>query len=53
MRHLHEVEVPAGGEVSFEPGALHVMPIGLMQPLVGGESFRPSPWDSTRRERSR
>ncbi|MDD9981932.1 MAG: copper chaperone PCu(A)C [Gammaproteobacteria bacterium] len=38
MRHLHEVEVPAGGEVSFEPGGLHVMLIGL-KPLVDGESF--------------
>ena len=39
MRHLHELEVPAGGEVSFEPGGLHVMLIGLKQPLVDGESF--------------
>lgn len=39
MRHLHEVEVPAGGEVSFEPGGLHVMLIGLKQPLTAGESY--------------
>ena len=39
MRHVHSVEVPAGGSVSFEPGGLHVMLIGLKQPLVGGESF--------------
>jgi copper(I)-binding protein len=39
MRHVHSVEVPAGGSVSFEPGGLHVMLIGLKQPLVDGESF--------------
>ena len=39
MRHLREVEVPAGGEVSFEPGGLHVMLIGLKQPLKAGESY--------------
>ena len=39
MRHLHEVEVPAGGEISFEPGGLHVMLIGLKQPLKAGESY--------------
>ena len=39
MRHVHEVEVPAGEAISLEPGGLHVMLIGLKQPLVDGESF--------------
>ena len=39
MRHLHSVEVPAQGGVSFEPGGLHVMLFGLKEPLVAGESF--------------
>ena len=39
MRHVHSVEVPAHGTVSFEPGALHVMLFGLREPLVGGKRF--------------
>ena len=39
MRHVHSVEVPAQGGVSFEPGGLHVMLMGLKEPLVAGESF--------------
>ena len=39
MRHVHSVEVPAQGAVSFEPGGLHVMLIGLKEPLVAGGSF--------------
>lgn len=39
MRHLQSVEVPAQGGVSFEPGGLHVMLVGLKEPLVAGESF--------------
>lgn len=39
MRRVHSVEVPARGAVSFEPGGLHVMLIGLKKALVGGESF--------------
>ena len=39
MRHVHWVDVPARGTVSFEPGGLHVMLIGLQQALVDGESF--------------
>ena len=39
MRHVHMVEVPAQGAVSFEPGGLHVMLIGLKEPLVAGKSF--------------
>ena len=39
MRHLHSVEVPAHGAVSFEPGGLHLMLIGLKEPLVAGKGF--------------
>ena len=39
MRHVHSVEVPARGAVSFEPGRMHVMLIGLKEPLVAGKSF--------------
>ena len=39
MRHLPAIEVPARGELEFEPGARHVMLIGLEEALVAGESF--------------
>lgn len=33
------IEVPAGGKVTFKPGGLHVMFIGLHKPLKKGQSF--------------
>lgn len=39
MRHVDAVDLPAHGEAVFEPGGLHVMLIGLRQPLVEGEHF--------------
>ena len=39
MRHLPSVEVPAHGDLVFEPGDRHVMMIGLEEPLMAGESF--------------
>ena len=39
MRHLPSLEVPAHGDVVFEPGDRHVMLIGLKEALVAGESF--------------
>ena len=39
MRHLHFLEVPAQGSVAFEPGGLHLMLIGLKEPLVAGKGF--------------
>lgn len=36
MRQLQRVELPAGGTVRFEPGALHLMLVGLKQPLAEG-----------------
>lgn len=39
MRPVEAVPLPAGALVEFAPGGLHVMLIGLQQPLVAGESF--------------
>ena len=39
MRQVASVEVPASGGVSFEPGGLHVMLLGLDRPLIAGESY--------------
>lgn len=33
------IEIPAGGEVTLQPGGLHVMLIGLWGPLVEGQTF--------------
>ncbi len=39
MQPVSSVEVPAGGQVTFEPGGLHVMLIGLKQDLEAGGRF--------------
>lgn len=39
MEEVPSVEVPAQGEVRFQPGGLHVMLFGLKQPLKAGEHF--------------
>jgi copper(I)-binding protein len=39
MRALEGVSCPAGVTVKSEPGALHVMLIGLQHPLVAGTEF--------------
>lgn len=40
MRHVKDgVEVPAGGMVTFKPGGLHIMFIGLHKPLKQGTRF--------------
>ena len=40
MRHLNDgVEIQPGGEVGFAPGGLHLMLVGLTDPLVEGQSF--------------
>jgi len=39
MRPVEHVEVEPGSKITFEPGGLHVMLIGLREPLVAGESF--------------
>ena len=39
MQHLPEgIPVPAGETVALEPGGLHVMCIGVVSPLVSGET---------------
>jgi copper(I)-binding protein len=37
MRQVDKIEVPAGGETVLKPGGLHVMLIGLKQPLDQGQ----------------
>jgi periplasmic copper chaperone A len=39
MRPVEVLEVPAHGEAVLEPGGLHVMLIGLKEPLEEGKSF--------------
>jgi copper(I)-binding protein len=39
MRQLQSVEVPAGESVTFRPGGLHVMLIGLTRDLAVGDAF--------------
>lgn len=39
MREVKSIDVPAGGMVALQPGGLHVMLIGLKQPLRQGEVF--------------
>lgn len=36
MRQLDAVELPAGKKVEFKPGGLHLMLLGLKQPLMAG-----------------
>jgi periplasmic copper chaperone A len=36
MRQVASVSCPAGGTVKIEPGGLHVMLLGLKQPLMEG-----------------
>jgi copper(I)-binding protein len=39
MRPVAALECPAGGTVNIEPGALHIMLLGLTQPLAAGSTF--------------
>ena len=39
MQRIAAVEVPAKGEVAFQPGGNHVMLFGLSQPPKAGEEF--------------
>lgn len=38
MAHLHQVEVPAGGSVSFAPGGMHLMLMHLERVPAEGEA---------------
>lgn len=39
MRPVEAIDVPADGSVALEPGGLHVMLMGLRQPLQAGTEF--------------
>jgi hypothetical protein len=39
MRPLAGVDIPAGQPVTLAPGGMHIMLIGLKQPLKAGQSF--------------
>ena len=39
MKEIASVPIPANGSVTFEPGGLHVMLIGLTAPLKAGQKF--------------
>ncbi len=39
MRQIEEIDVPAGGTTTLQPGGLHVMLMGLKAPLTAGSSF--------------
>lgn len=39
MQHTSSVDIPAHGEVTFQPGGNHVMLSGLDKPLKAGEQF--------------
>jgi copper(I)-binding protein len=38
MRPVADIPVPANGSVTLQPGGLHLMLIGLTQPLAAGQS---------------
>lgn len=39
MRQVETIELPAGATVELKPGGLHLMFIGLKQPLKAGDKF--------------
>ncbi|MEG1038974.1 MAG: copper chaperone PCu(A)C [Pseudomonas sp.] len=39
MQHMPALDIPAHSEVTFKPGANHVMLSGMQQPLKAGEQF--------------
>jgi len=39
MREMRTVEVAPGARVAFSPGGLHIMVVGLKQPLKEGQTF--------------
>jgi hypothetical protein len=40
MQPVEAIPIPAGGELSFEPGGYHVMLFDLTEPLVVGETIQ-------------
>ena len=39
MREVHNVELSPGGKIIFKPGDMHMMIVGLKQPLKEGQTF--------------
>jgi periplasmic copper chaperone A len=39
MRPLAAIDIPAGQTVTLSPGGMHIMLLGLTQPLREGQSF--------------
>jgi periplasmic copper chaperone A len=39
MREVHSVDLEPGAKVSFKPGDMHMMIVGLKQPLVQGQTL--------------
>jgi copper(I)-binding protein len=39
MREVHNVELSPGGKVIFKPGDMHMMIVGIRQPLKEGQTF--------------
>lgn len=39
MRKIDSVDIPAGGTINMQPGALHLMLIGMRQPLKANQQF--------------
>lgn len=39
MREMHAVDIAPGGKVTFSPGGMHIMLVGLKQPLKQGDTF--------------
>lgn len=39
MQEIGEIDLPAGEAVDLEPGGLHVMLLGLTEPLQSGDTF--------------
>src|SRR3546814_16908753 len=39
MRRVEALEIPAQGKAALQPGGIHIMLIGLKQPLREGERF--------------
>jgi len=39
MRQVDDINLPAGQPVTLKPGGYHIVPTGLTQPLVEGQTF--------------
>jgi hypothetical protein len=39
MRQIAGIDLPAGQSVTLKPGAVHIMLVGLTEPLKAGQSF--------------